>query len=248
VARAYIVSRDAHGVRDLWSAIEALDARVPATVQLSMLRDINRLLAHSTLWLLRNGNHPLDLTEAHGPLAEASKTLRETLPDLLMEDARSALTNRTVALTEAGVPDDLARAVAGLDDLAATNDISRLAAQRDMPVDRAARLYFAVGADFGMSWLRDRALELDKGSHWTKLAVSAIIEDLFVQQRNLALAALDCAEEVDDPAKAVACWKGTNPKVVERAEQLLADLRGAASVDLAMLTVAARQFRALSGS
>ncbi|WP_413204453.1 NAD-glutamate dehydrogenase [Rhodospirillum sp. A1_3_36] len=248
VARAYIVSRDAHGVRKLWSAIEALDAQVPATVQLSMLQDINRLLSHSTLWLLRNGNHPLDLTEAHGPLAEASATLRHTLPDLLMDNARKALEKRTAALTDAGVPGDLAQAVAGLEDLAATNDIARLAAQRDMPVDRAARLYFAVGADFGMSWLRDRALELDKGSHWTKLAVSAIIEDLFVQQRNLALAALDCAEEVDDPAKAVACWKGTNPKVVERAEQLLADLRGAASVDLAMLTVAARQFRALSGS
>jgi glutamate dehydrogenase len=248
VARAYTVSRDAHGVRALWSAIETLDAKVPAKVQLSMLRDINRLLAHSTLWLLRNGAQPLDLTEAHGPLAEASATLRANLGDLLLDDARAALDIRAKALEDAGVPAELARAVAATDDLAATNDIARLAGQRNLPVDRAARLYFAVGADFGMSWLRDRALELDKGSHWNKLAVSALIEDLFVQQRQLALAALDCAEEVDDPAKAVACWKGTNPKVVERAEQLLADLRGSTTVDLAMLTVAARQFRALSGS
>ncbi|MBK1663268.1 NAD-glutamate dehydrogenase [Rhodospirillum rubrum] len=247
VARAYIVTRDAYGLRGLWAAIEALDGKVPAAVQLTLLKDINRLIAHSTLWLLRNGVWPLDLAAAGAPLAETAGVLADHLPDILAEDQRPIADQRIATLVEAGVPIALARVVAGVDGLAAANDIARIASLRSLPIDRVAALYFRVGAEFGMAWMRGKAEELDHGSHWTKLAVSAIVEDLFVQQRHLALAALDCSGEVDDPAGAVACWKGTNPKVVERTAQLLSELRGAPIVDLAMLTVAARQFRALSG-
>lgn len=181
------------------------------------------------------------------PLARTIAALRACLPEVLPDAPRQRVAEEAEALRAQGLPEDLAQAVALLPPLAAANDIGRIAAPRGLGVETAARLYFAVGAEFGMDWLRGRAALLDRGSHWTKLAVSAITEDLFVQQRALALAALDCAGEARDPAQAIACWRGTNPRMVERADQLLQDLKGAPAVDLAMLTVAARQFRALSG-
>ncbi len=268
VARAYVVTRQAFHLREIWSGIEALDTAVSAATQMDMLVDINRLVSHSVLWLLRNAPQPLNLAEATAALSATVQALDDRLDTLLDAEALDPMTAHRTSLIEAGVPDALATRVAGLEPLAGANDIARIAAAKDLDIPSAARLYYRVGADFGMDWLRGKAAGLDRGgSHWTKLAVSATIEDLFAQQRNLTLAALDCLntalpeggetpaeadgadmDDLDDPTKALLCWRGLNIRLVERAEQVLAELRGAVDVDLAMLTVASRQFRALAGS
>ena len=51
--------------------------------------------------------------------------------------------------------------------------------------------------------------------------------------------------ESDGTKDPVDIWLGTRPRVVERVDQTMNDVRGAQSVDLAMLTVASRQLRAL---
>lgn len=58
VARAYLVVRDAFGLRELWQAVEVLDNQVPAAVQTAMLMEANRLVFRCTLWLLRYGPRP----------------------------------------------------------------------------------------------------------------------------------------------------------------------------------------------
>ncbi|HMB75769.1 MAG TPA: NAD-glutamate dehydrogenase domain-containing protein, partial [Kiloniellaceae bacterium] len=49
IARAYVVSREIFGVRDLWAAIEALDNKVPALLQSRMLVECGRLVERSTV-------------------------------------------------------------------------------------------------------------------------------------------------------------------------------------------------------
>src|SRR5262249_3599540 len=50
IARAYAITRGAFRLRELWSAIEALDNRVPAEQQTAMLIEISRLAEAATLW------------------------------------------------------------------------------------------------------------------------------------------------------------------------------------------------------
>ncbi|GEO80085.1 NAD-glutamate dehydrogenase [Pararhodospirillum oryzae] len=247
VTRAYLVSRDGYDARALWDAIEALDGQVPAAVQLDMLRAVNRLLAHGTVWLLRHAEWPLDLAGAGAALDHTVGVLRDGLPALLPSETLAPLIQRAGALEAQGVPSALAFDIAALDVLAAANDIARVARVRALAVEPVARLYFAVGMAFDIEWLRARARDLDRGSPWTRLAVAASIEDLEVQQRLLTQGVLECAGSADDPEAALACWRGRHARLVERTGQVLQDLRAAASVDLAMLTVAARQIRALSG-
>src|SRR3546814_7370452 len=55
IARAYTIVRDVFGLTALWDGIEALDNRVSAALQTSMLLEIQGLTARLTVWFLRNG-------------------------------------------------------------------------------------------------------------------------------------------------------------------------------------------------
>ena len=63
----------------------------------------------------------------------------------------------------------------------------------------------------------------------------------------IRLASRVIAEERDAPAGSdrFELWLAKRPRIVKRVDQTLADLRSSPTVDLAMLTVATRQLRAL---
>ena len=74
------------------------------------------------------------------------------------------------------------------------------------------------------------------------LAVAAIVDDLFAHQSALTVRVL---ESEGDESAAVDAWIASRNLVVDRVEQLLAELRAQPAVDLAMLAVANRQLRGL---
>jgi glutamate dehydrogenase len=61
VARAFRVAYDIFGIDGLWSAIDALDNKVDAKVQLSLYAALRDVLRHQTLWFLSEVERPLDL-------------------------------------------------------------------------------------------------------------------------------------------------------------------------------------------
>ncbi len=249
IARAYIITRDAFRMRDLWSEIEALDAKVPATVQIDMLIEANRLIERGTLWVLRQCPAPLDMGAVIAELSPGVDRLMDRIAEAAAGDVVAEVAARADHYTAQGVPEALARRVANLILLASAPDVTRIAARHGLDdVTDAARHYFAVGARFGLGWLRAVAEPLAVGSHWQKLAVAAIIEELYRDQRELTEAVLAVAGPRADAGEAVEQWIGGMLPAVERADQLMAELRATDSIDLAMLTVAARQFGAMKGA
>ncbi|MCA1939863.1 MAG: NAD-glutamate dehydrogenase [Caenispirillum bisanense] len=249
IARAYIITRDAFRLRDLWSEIEALDAKVPATAQVEMLLEANRLIERGTLWVLRQCPAPLDMGAVIAELSPGIDRLAAGIETAASGEVVAEVAARAEHYRASGVPDDLARRVANLILLASAPDVTRIAARHQMAdVCDAARHYFAVGARFGLGWLRAVSEPLAVGSHWQKLAVAAIIEELYRDQRELAEAVLTVAGPRAEAAEAVEVWVAGNGPAVDRADQLITELRATDAIDLAMLTVAARQFGAMKGA
>ncbi|MBB4266252.1 NAD-glutamate dehydrogenase [Roseospira visakhapatnamensis] len=248
IARAYMVVREVYGLRDLWSSIETLDGTVPAGVQLDLLQEVNRLVGRQTQWMLRLGTWPLDVSATVTEMAPGVQLLSANLDELATEETLAPARARMAEWVEVGVPEPLAAGIACLMVMGAAGDIVRIGAAQDLPMEIVARLYFAIGTRLGLDWLRHMADGLDRGGHWHKLALSAVAEELYSHQRQITLRVIEHGEHLDDPDAALAAWVDTNPITVERASQLLNELRGASSgVDLAMLTVASRQFRAMAG-
>jgi glutamate dehydrogenase len=172
--------------------------------------------------------------------------LEKGLMGILAEDDRTFVEERLAHLTESGVPQALAQRVAQAPALVSSLDIVRIAAELKMKVEDAGRTYYAVGEAFHLDWLRDGARALIGDSHWDRLAVFAIIEDLYGHQRDLTTAILSMAKGVIG-AEAIATWRETRGADLARADSLFADLRQVGKLELAMLAVANRTLRSLIG-
>ncbi|KAF0169900.1 MAG: glutamate dehydrogenase, partial [Rhodobacteraceae bacterium] len=109
-----------------------------------------------------------------------------------------------------------------------------------------AKLYFAVGSRFRLGRLRAACEALDGQSHWQKLAVSALIEELFGHQMRLTENVLAVSSAITDPGRAIDQWIGASQASVERAEQLLNELWAGDIGDIAMIAVASRTLKSLS--
>ena len=107
-----------------------------------------------------------------------------------------------------------------------------------------AKVYFGVGARFGLDRLRTAGAAIAADTPWQKAAVAALLDDLFSYQSVLASRVIGEANGSRD-ADPVETWLAQRGRVVERIEQTMNEVRSAPNVDLAMLSVASRQLRVL---
>lgn len=245
IARAFIIAREAFSVRDMWAPIEALDNKIPAHAQTSMLLDVNKLLDRATIWFLRNGVATNELAPSvqwfQGGITELAKDLSNVLPEHYRDD----LQRRAAAYTDDGIPKGLAQTIAGLVNLASGTDIVQLAAERDLRVRDVAALYFMVGSRFRLGRLRAACEALSSESHWQKLAVAALIEEVFGHQYNLTARVLDVSKNIADPNKAIKVWTESYQSAIDRTEQLLTELWAGDINDISMIAVASRALKSL---
>jgi len=246
IARAFLAARDILRMRDLWHEIEALDNRVLAATQAAMLAECGRLLERTTVWLLRYGAHPLDIARLRAEYTEGMAEFATALDNTLGDDLERILQSRLTGFEEQGVPRATAARVARLPFMAAGCDVVRLAASISRPIEDVARVYFAAGARFGFLWLHRAAGRLAADTAWDKLAVSALVDDLFVQQAELVARVFHLARENEAPDQAIERFAESRRPLVARTEQLLAELQAVSNLDFVMLAVAARQLKSMT--
>jgi len=247
IARAYTLTRHIFRLREIWKEIEELDNRVPADVQTQMILEVGRLVERGTLWFLRKGRHPLQISREVERFLPPVTRLAESLEDLLLARDREKLRSRRERLARRDVPEDLSRRVAELEFLGSTLDIVEIARGHDAEVAEVGRIYFRIGARFHLEWMRVAAQSLTSEGPWAKSAVEALTEDLFGHQGALTRSVLGSAES-DGGEGALRRWLGAHKGAVARLDDMLSDLRSAgagSAPDLAMFMVVDHQLRLL---
>ena len=245
IARGYILGRDAFELRAIWAAIETHDGKVPAEAQLAALLEVGRFAKRAAKWFLQHASRPIampaEIERYRAPLA----ALAEALPKLLPEGDAAALAKDVAAREAGGFAPELARRLAVLPRLIGLAEIVRLAHAAKREPAAVARVYFPAGARFGLDWLREAASHLRGATsqHWDKMALAAIVDDLYGHQFALARAVL----EGGDSSDTIEAWAKQRGPAVAQTAKLIDDLRMAGTTDLAMLAVANRQLRALVG-
>lgn len=245
IARAYTISREVFAMRGLFHEIEALDNKVPAATQAAMLAECGRLIERGATWFLREGMHPLDIKAQVETYSGDITRLTDSLQALLSESDNKLLGDRTAVFYEQGVPEALALRIASLAVLVPACDISAIAQKAGLSVLDAGRAYFTVGARFGFDWLRRAAGHLPSDNAWDKLAVTAIVDDLYGHQSELTSRILNGNQDLNGAEDVIDAWAETRRPSVLRTEQLLVELQSSGTPDLAMLAVANRQLRSM---
>ncbi len=253
VVRAYLIARRVLGMRTIWGRIDALDNTVPAALQTEMTLETTRLLEWVTLWFLRSGRRPLNIGDSVREFADGFAGLYRNLGTFLPKHYMGDVIRRGQPYVDAGAPKELAHRVAGLVNLFSGCDIIRLARARKITVADAARFYFAVGTHFHLGSLRAASDRLEAQNHWQKLAVAALIEEIYSHQLALTSQVLDFVggknadgKKLPEADAAIAAWVDGNAVAVERTEQLISELSASGINDLAMIAVASRQLRTLA--
>jgi glutamate dehydrogenase len=244
IVRGYRIVREAFHLPALWVDIEALDNRVAAArVQYDMLIDIAGVVEHAATWLLRTGR--LDVGREIAHFTPAVEHLTEAVGELLPAGERALLDRRAAQLVAGGVPQNLARRVAGVVFLTTAFEVGDLAERTARPIDLAARTFYGVGARFAIDEMRAAARRLPAETSWQKAAADTLIDDFYGLQAEFATQALAHAgNRTGDP---LAAWAASRAGQLASVDALAGELRTAAKPDLAMLVVAGRQLRQALG-
>jgi len=239
VAAAYIIARDAFDMRGIWKAMEEMTGVISSDIQAEIHANLDRFLGRVTLWLLRNQPLPLDMGKLAAELFPQVAQVEKIKASLHSEATKHAADKLSTHLQENGVPKALAETVANLEIMESAFDIIAVSLKSKLPMARVGKLYFELGKQLRLGWLRRSASQISGVSHWERLALQALVGDVYDEQRRLTINAL--AQGKSEPQ----AWAERNREHIVRIHSFIDDLKTGDTIDLPRLTVALKHIRAL---
>ncbi|HEY3859723.1 MAG TPA: NAD-glutamate dehydrogenase [Gammaproteobacteria bacterium] len=246
VARAYAIAQESFSMPALWQAVEALDNKVPASVQISMAVQSSRLLKHVTRWLIDQQRDRLDIAATVPLYQPGLTTLVQHMPAILNDYLAETFNQGVQQYVDVGVPETLARRIAAISPLYAGLDIVDVARESKLPVEVVAKVYFQIGSELGLGWLRIQIEDLPVDGHWQAVARGTLREDLYAQQRALTAQALSGARDSRSATKQLEKWLETHAARLDHARHILSDMKAANIADFPSLSVALQEIRKLA--
>ena len=244
VLRAYRIARELTGAGERWDAIERLEGADRAA-QAELLGGVDALVESTARWYL-SWAPGAALEEAIAAGRDGFERLMHVLPEIGTDERRRARAETVERLTGAGVPEDLARAHALRDELVHAPDMVAVAAATDRSIEDVARVVFAVGAELRLDWMERELARVRSSTRMQRWALQAVREDAFQARRELAESALRASPGAE-PAVAVERFLHEHAAHSRRLEAFMRALAREGDPDLAGLTLAVRQLRAIVG-
>ncbi|MGH3100436.1 MAG: NAD-glutamate dehydrogenase, partial [Thermoleophilia bacterium] len=206
--------------------------------------EVRTLVERATRWLINNRHHPIDIGAAVTEFSDGVRAVRQALPNTLTGRDKDALEQRLKGYLAAGVPDELATAVAVLPPAYAALTIEETASQSGVDVLKVAELHFTLGQRLGLDRLLGRIIELPREDRWQTMARAALRDDLHAVHAQLTAAVLNTDGAATKGARDVVLgWERSNAAVFESVKTLRSITSGRA--DLARTSVGLRVVRRL---
>ncbi|WP_419710773.1 NAD-glutamate dehydrogenase [Pseudomonas sp. NFX224] len=249
VAGAYVIVRDIFHLPHWFRQIENLDYQVSADVQLELMDELMRLGRRATRWFLRARRNEQNAARDVAHFGPHLKELGLKLDELLSGEIRDTWQTRYQAYVEAGVPELLARMVAGTSHLYTLLPIIEASDVTGQDPAEVAKAYFAVGSALDITWYMQQISALPVENNWQALAREAFRDDVDWQQRAITISVLQQGDGTQDVEARLALWMGQHGSMIERWRAMLVEIRAASGTDYAMYAVANRELLdlALSG-
>ncbi|MBD0747686.1 NAD-glutamate dehydrogenase [Streptomyces sp. CBMA152] len=245
IVRAQTAARAIFGLNAVWDAVEALDNKVDAGVQTRIRLHSRRLVERGTRWLLNNRPQPLQIAETIADFGEGVEKVWSELAKMLKGADLEWYQSILDELTAAGVPDELARRVAGFSSAFPTLDIVAIAARTGKEPLAVAEVYYDLGDRLRITQLMDRIIELPRADRWQSMARASIREDLYAAHAGLTQDVLSVGNGKSSPEQRFKAWEDKNAAILGRARTTLEEIQGSDAFDLANLSVAMRTMRTL---
>lgn len=168
----------------------------------------------------------------------AAREMRQNLSVWLPATAQAAWQQATDVLVTAGVEAELAQNLTALEFIFPALDLVDLAQSANTSLEQAARAYFAIDAELGLTEWRTQINRLPTDTLWQTQARGSARDDVYSIARQITLGQLSRKEDV-------ATWHTQHSQAIERLHSLLTTISTQAA-DLAPVSVALRELRHLA--
>jgi len=251
--RAFTSTTRIYDLQTLWVDIRAHDNVVPTDTADEMMLESRRLLDRASRWFLSNRPQPLavgaEINRFHKVVAE----LAPEVGSMLRGVEREAAVRRAQSLVDQGVPTALAARIASLLNTYSLLDITEVSelAERDAGLDterspwETADLYYALSDHLSIDSMLTSVSALERGNRWHALARLALRDDMYSSLRAITLDVLRQSDPGTSTDTKIANWEQTNASRLSRSRMSLEEIQRANRLDLATLSVAARQVRSM---
>lgn len=247
VAKAYIIIREAFDLRELWDHLEALDYKVPAMVQLKVMREISQLVERGITWFLTRLGRDPDIDTDIPRLQEGVRVLKSKGLKLVTTDLSQSIEYSCQTLIDDGMSAELAKEVSLLPILGAACDIVRISLQEKEKIEDVAMMYFKVGQHFSLDWLRAQARYMQVESRWVSEARDGLMEQLYTCQAGITSHVISDLKAMRDDVENFDQWVSYNNHQTLQIQSLINDLQRSSGIDLAMLIIAEQRLRSIYG-
>ncbi len=238
VIRAFTLAREIFRLEPLWDQIDALDYQVDSGLQLDLLTRLTSIAQRASRWMLRVRAHRTDLPTLIQRYQPAALELRQHLADWLPPSANVSWQQATRKLVEAGVEAGLAENLTALDFIFPALDLVDLADHAKTGLEQAARAYFAIDAELGLTGWRAQINRLPTETLWQTQARASARDDVYSIAGQITRGLLSKQEAIPE-------WRAQHGAAIERLCRLLKDI-STQGADLAPVSVALRELRHLA--
>ncbi|WP_295941046.1 NAD-glutamate dehydrogenase domain-containing protein [uncultured Xanthomonas sp.] len=189
VAKAYTISRETLDARALWTQIDALDGKVPESVQIDALEVIWTLQRAFVRWLLfRPGPMP-GITAAVERYYEPFNDIR-VASGVLPDSQRPRYEALVQEWQDKGLPPALAQQLSELRFLEPAFDIIEMARTRKLKPVEVSKVHFRLGEALQLPWLFEQIDALEVNGRWHAVARGVLRDELAKHHSALAGQAL----------------------------------------------------------
>jgi glutamate dehydrogenase len=244
IARAYVVAREVCQARHIWKIIESLDNEIPATLQQNMMFEVSRIMRHACFWLLDRYGDELDIVTAVEHLKEPLKIIYSRANSVVVGSGKERHLGAIDELSTLGVPDLLAKKMAGLLLTRGSLDIADLAVTYKKDVLQAAKMYALLSERLGVVWLHHAVENLQVDGRWQAMARGNLRDEFYAYRRDLATKFL-CRRSRLSPVDLFHKWVEQRASSIGKYDTVLREMKLREELDFATLSVAAQELRKL---
>lgn len=238
IARAYTVTRDVFGLRELWKEINKLDGIVKVKDQVELSIVIKKFVMRSTSWLLRNYHHKINIAQAIEEYQAQVKKLKKNIGSYLVNNFKESFEEDLEEFKSMSVPEELAHKIALLGPLSSAYNIAEISNRKKVPVDKVCKIYFELGYRFNVDWLRHVSRRLVGENNWQKLAIQGFKDELYDTHRKIVASAVESAEKHDHKLDH---WYKANDKQIKLFDRFIADVKSQGEVEYAMVELSLKK-------
>jgi glutamate dehydrogenase len=246
--RTFVAADAIFGIGETWRRIRAEGevGSISTVVSDRMTLNLRRLLDRAARWLLNYRPQPIAVGAEINRFRAEVRALAPRIAQWLRGDDREIVERVAAEFVSHGAAEDLAGVIAASLYSYSLLDIIDMADIIERDSAEVADTYFPLMGHLGIDGLLTAVSELPRDDRWHSLARLAIRDEIYGSLRSLCRNVMAVGEPEESGEEKIAEWEHTNTSRVDRARRTLTEIYEDDERDLATLSVAARQIRAMT--